>query len=313
MADTDVLNAKKGDCCDATNTPAISPQGVEPNTQAYLDWLKDCKETQATKIEEIETALEEAGNDDATTSLLNWAGEPSPEGSKIITVEDFISLNTGHNLEYVEGDGSDPLDPCKPALLTEQCLIDSYLETEAPAPIGIRWYSRPGSADWRLLGFSPLKVRSYSERTPQINLSDADLAGIFAAGDFVTIGTVSAPYTNEDKVPHRVEGIYRTNETAQVDAPSNINTVINPTGDGVPILATPSVVTSVDNGHVGFFRVNRPPLIGKYVVNSIVQPGESVLISFELSTRINSYTPNAGNLYGVGSNVIEITAQRSMT
>ena len=54
MADTDVLNARNGDCCDATHTPAIPPPGVAPNTQAYLDWLKTCKETQAAEITSLQ-------------------------------------------------------------------------------------------------------------------------------------------------------------------------------------------------------------------------------------------------------------------
>ena len=250
---------------------------------------------------------------DTRNDIKNWAGEEVPQGSGLITAADFNLRNVGHNLEYVEGDGSDPLDPCKPALLTDQCLIDSYLETEAPAPIGVRWFSQAGSSDWELLGFSPLKIRSFSERINQISLGDADLLNIFNSNGFVIIGTLSVPYTNEDCVPHRVEGIYRSNETAQVDAPFSSNTVINSVGDEVPILATPNVSTSVDNGHVGFFRHNRPPIIGKYVVNPLVQPGQSVLVSFEVAVRITSYTSNPANLYGIGSTVIEITAQRSMT
>ena len=68
MADSDVLNARNGDCCNATHTPATTPGNVEPNAQAYLDWLRNCKNEQAQQI----AALGESGdteNTDTTTRV----------------------------------------------------------------------------------------------------------------------------------------------------------------------------------------------------------------------------------------------------
>lgn len=74
MADSDVLNARNGDCCTATHTPANPPTGVAPNVQAYLDSLQQSNITQGEAITELQENIPTPGETSSVTIVDNNDG-----------------------------------------------------------------------------------------------------------------------------------------------------------------------------------------------------------------------------------------------
>jgi len=96
MSDTDVINAAgQNDCCDAANTPADSPDGVASNAQAYLDWLKACKESLESRIlvlegkKDVRCRYKETLNINPTDGFVRIVFECYDEDGAVIADSEF--------------------------------------------------------------------------------------------------------------------------------------------------------------------------------------------------------------------------------
>ena len=239
---------------------------------------------------------------------------------RLLTIAEIVSFGAALSIPYVAGDGSVSVDPCRPTLLTDPCLVEMAVETTSQVD-GVTLRSDPGSPTWSIISFSPKVLPVVSAAQPIITLDDATLTSLVGAGD-TTITTVRVEYTNTDCVRHRVDGEIRSIMSTQLQGGSRGAIALNVTANTslpqfIQILATPSHNYDVNTSNVGFNRQKGPPIYGALRANggnpaTYVNPGATVVLEFDVDLNVFSHTANPNAIVEIGSSVAAITAHRSI-